>query len=289
MSFKLSIWQLSVLLLIPAVANGQSSGGPQNSIQCGYHFSINDENGKPQSKYLNMRLDYVDGVSLFYDLFSYERDSLKTLAFDANGKISNPEEYDKIMSLPRPRLNDYTILNFKSAEVTQIYQLGTVSVRGLSEMTVPDWTLSDEVRSVEGYTCKKATADYLGRSWTVWYTEEIPLPIGPWMLWGTPGLIVSAQDADGCFDFQLVWADALDYDQRLALVDASYPGKSYQKRSFRHYALPLKDAERMHYRLRTDISYLFELTGTKSSNINQLQSKAKKYTPLIPDAYWKDK
>lgn len=286
MSFKLSFL---LLLLIPAVANGQSSGGLQNSIQCSYHFSINDENGKPQSKYLNMRLDYSDGTSLFYDLFSYERDSLKTLAFDNNGKITHREEYEKILSLPRPRLNDYTILNFKSAELTQIYQQGTVSVRGTSEMTVPDWTLSDEVRSVEGYTCKKATAEYLGRNWTVWYTEEIPLPIGPWMLWGTPGLIVSAQDADSCFDFKLVWADALDHDQRLALVDASYPGKSYQKRSFRHYALPLKDAERMHYRLRTDVSYLFELTGTKSGNMDQMQNKIKKYTPLIPDAYWKDK
>ena len=91
--FVLSLW---VLLIIPTAANSQPATAAQSSIQCGYHFTRKDAPDKAPRKYLNMRLDYVDGASMFYDLFTYERDSLWVLAFDENGKTKNQKEYDKI-------------------------------------------------------------------------------------------------------------------------------------------------------------------------------------------------
>ncbi|MDO4770595.1 MAG: GLPGLI family protein [Porphyromonas sp.] len=48
-----------------------------------------------------------------------------------------------------------------------------------------------------------STATVLGRRWTVWYTLEVPTPAGPWKLWGLPGLIVEATEAEGLFAFSL--------------------------------------------------------------------------------------
>ena len=291
MTSVLFISLLSVLLFMPAVANSQAITVSHNSIQCGYHFLRNDDPESSPSKYLNMRLDYFDGVSLFYDAFTYERDSLKILAFGEDGKtLINQEEYNKIRSLPRHRLDDITIVNFKRFEITQLFRQATITIRGTLKMSVPDWKLFEESCTINGFNCKKATADYLGRNWIVWYTEDIPLPIGPWMLWGTPGLIVSAQDREEIFCFQLIWTDKLDNYEREAFIDSRYPNKPFQKgANTKHFVLPLKEAEKMNIRLRTDVTYLFEVTGARSNNIDNLQKKTKKYIPLIPGEYWKDK
>lgn len=71
------------------------------------------------------------------------------------------------------------------------------------KMTEPAWTLCpDSVRTILGYQCQKATATFLGREWTAWYTEDIPLDNGPWLLRGLPGLILKAETADSCFCFE---------------------------------------------------------------------------------------
>lgn len=282
--------QLSVLLLMPTVVNGQVEEEKSSGIQCGYHFLCKYTPDGPQNKYLNMRLDYSDGVSMFYDVFTYERDSLRQIAFGEDGSLRDQAAYDEIRSLPRNRLNDITILNIKKSEATQIYKHATISIRGTCDMLVPDWELSEESCTIEGFICKKATADYLGRNWTVWYTEEIPIPIGPWMLWGTPGLIVSAQDREGIFSFQIVWADALDVPGRVALMNKCYPDKDFRRgATTRHFALSMKEAEQMNFKLRTDASYVFEVAGARTNNIDELQKKARKYIPLIPSDYWKGK
>ena len=67
-----------------------------------------------------------------------------------------------------------------------------------------DWTLTDSVKTVCGYTCHQAKAGLYGRTWTVWYCPELPLSYGPYVLGGLPGLILEAVDADGFFHFTAV-------------------------------------------------------------------------------------
>ena len=285
---KLLLFYLAVLSLFPICAQGQSQASQRNSIQCGYHFLRKNDPKEAPIQYLNMRLDYHDGESVFYDVFSFERDSLRLLAFDENGRTKDQDAYQKIASLPRPRLDDVTIISSKNNAITQFYRQATITIRGSQEICTPAWELQDDTCTIKGYQCKKATAKYLGRTWTVWYTEDIPLPIGPWMLWGAPGLIVSAEDDEMLFSFQLVWTDSLDSFERLQFLDSRYPKNSYQKGSSKHFVLPLKEAEQMNYRLMTDASYLFELAGTRPMNTRNFEKKIK-YIPIIHSDYWKGK
>lgn len=64
-----------------------------------------------------------------------------------------------------------------------------------------DWKLSNESKKIGTFECQKATATFRGREYTAWYTNEIPLPYGPWKLQGLPGLILEAYDKDGAFYF----------------------------------------------------------------------------------------
>ena len=280
--------QLVFLFLTPVVVKSQINNDRQKGIQCGYHFLMKREPKAAPTQYLNMRLDYTDGRSAFYDQFMFERDSLRLLAFDENGKTKNQKEYQKITSLPRPRLGDVTIVDFKKNEITQCYRQATISIRGTYEMNAPAWALVDETRTIKCYSCKKATARYLGRTWIVWYTEDIPLPIGPWMLWGAPGLIVAAEDSESLFSFQLVWTDKLDRQDRIDFIDSRFSCTAYQRGATKHYVLPMKETEQMNYRLMTDFSYMSELTGVRTANGTDISARMK-YIPLISRDYWKDK
>ena len=56
-----------------------------------------------------------------------------------------------------------------------------------------EWAINmDSVMTILGMECHKATTKFRGRVWEVWFTEEIPISLGPWKLGGLPGLILKA-------------------------------------------------------------------------------------------------
>lgn len=68
-----------------------------------------------------------------------------------------------------------------------------------------EWSIKDgDTMSICGYLCKKATTTLSGRNWTAWFSEELPIGNGPWKLYGLPGLILSAHDADNFFQFTCI-------------------------------------------------------------------------------------
>lgn len=65
-----------------------------------------------------------------------------------------------------------------------------------------DWVIAeDSTKTILGYQCIIATADYHGRKWTVWFTPEIPMQDGPWKLCGLPGLVMEASEPSGQHSF----------------------------------------------------------------------------------------
>ena len=69
--------------------------------------------------------------------------------------------------------------------------------------TLPDfeWQISEETKEVAGFDCLKATLSYRGREWTAWFAEELPMPYGPYVFGGLPGMILEMVDAEGHYRF----------------------------------------------------------------------------------------
>lgn len=59
-----------------------------------------------------------------------------------------------------------------------------------------EWKISRDSKEIGKFTCKKATTFFRGRQYTAWFTNEIPVPFGPWKLQGLPGLILEAYDTE---------------------------------------------------------------------------------------------
>lgn len=64
---------------------------------------------------------------------------------------------------------------------------------------IPDirWKLENETKTICGYKCKKATANFRGREWTAWYSPELLQNNGPWKFGNLPGLILKVEDSKG--------------------------------------------------------------------------------------------
>ncbi len=58
--------------------------------------------------------------------------------------------------------------------------------------------------TILNYQCHKAETTFRGRSYTAWFTIDIPINEGPWKLYGLPGLILKLEDNDLLFSYEAV-------------------------------------------------------------------------------------
>ncbi|SEW01330.1 GLPGLI family protein [Prevotella aff. ruminicola Tc2-24] len=65
------------------------------------------------------------------------------------------------------------------------------------DIPTQEWTIdTDSTMTILGMECHYAKTKFRGREWKVWFTEEIPVSLGPWKLNGLPGLILKATADD---------------------------------------------------------------------------------------------
>ena len=63
------------------------------------------------------------------------------------------------------------------------------------------WDLVEGDTLILDYPCFKAVTNFRGRTWTAWYSIDLPFDNGPWKLGGLPGLILAASESRNEFSF----------------------------------------------------------------------------------------
>lgn len=142
---------------------------------------------------------YGKNVSQYFSCHSLKED--KMLADDdpalfiiANErmKVLDTPEYAKKYPLSTGR-HDIIYRNFEEGVLKTYSRVFGSKYLIVEDITIPDWTMyEDSTITVLGMECKKATTNFRGRYWEVWYTEDIPISQGPWKLCGLPGMILKA-------------------------------------------------------------------------------------------------
>lgn len=65
------------------------------------------------------------------------------------------------------------------------------------------WHIDGTTKMIDSVLCYRATTSFRCRTYEAWFNPEIPLPAGPFVFHGLPGVIVEVQDDEGKFGFSL--------------------------------------------------------------------------------------
>ncbi|CAD0218964.1 GLPGLI family protein [Chryseobacterium sp. JV274] len=68
----------------------------------------------------------------------------------------------------------------------------------------PEWKILPEKQKIGEYNTQKATTNFGGRSWTAWFSTDIPFQDGPYKFYGLPGLIIKIEDKTGSHIMTLI-------------------------------------------------------------------------------------
>lgn len=110
-------------------------------------------------------------------------------------------------TIPENYIGFDVLINHSDSPTTVTNRLPyTSQVIEYSESTdIPKWTyMPEDVDTIMGYHCHVAICNYEGRDWKVYYTNDIPIPYGPWKLNGVKGLVLKAVDTENNFIFEAV-------------------------------------------------------------------------------------
>jgi len=240
-----------------------------------------------------MMTEYDGSKAVYYCDASFYVDSLRRIAFDDTGEVCDQKAYNEIFDYTGG-LDDIVFLDYQKQSFTLEYDDVFFSITGTDGvLTLPEWEISDETKTTEeGFSVRKATADYMGRKWTIWYCTDIPYPTGPWLFWGAPGLIAEANDKDNLFRFKLLHVTEISSEEFRA--DKLYFYRHNPRGRHKFYTYPVKEAEKIYTKVSRDSKYAEELSGMGPFKV-MIQGKdgvyrpaptEHPYIPLIAETYW---
>jgi GLPGLI family protein len=209
------------------------------TIRCYYKFSqpiIIDKDTLQQIDTLT--LDIGVKASLYYDASRARRDSIFG---DFMANRLDPNTIQSISVLKDADTSAFdgtsgtTIESGSKGETAQLYknrQTGEITIieraddsperyRCVDKIT-PQWNITSDTLTVLGYLCQKATTNFRGRTYDVWFTSDIPVNDGPWKLYGLPGLILKAQDSENIFSFEIIGLEQLNPSVDISMAKSDY-------------------------------------------------------------------
>ncbi|WP_405377212.1 GLPGLI family protein [Nonlabens sp. Asnod3-A02] len=157
-----------------------------------YKFDFKHHTNRPDLILTDYVVIYKTGDTTFTQFYNQmKRDSIYS-----HRKMSGQERFNN-------RVNSYpysikTIKNdvvFTSKVSDQYFKY--------EEQLQFKWNITDSIRKINSYTCQLATTTYAGRSWNAWFTQDIPMDVGPYKFKGLPGCIVEMNDTDNIFKYSL--------------------------------------------------------------------------------------
>lgn len=67
-----------------------------------------------------------------------------------------------------------------------------------------EWELINETKTIMGLVWQRAENQYGGREWTAWFSEFVPVALGPYRFRNLPGLIIELEDHSHTWKFECI-------------------------------------------------------------------------------------
>lgn len=168
--------------------------------------------------------------ALFIDMAEVENDSIVAEA-RRNGKSSFSVMSQTMKNAKDKVFEPVIVINYPASGkiLYQTYLSG--DKRYIDDNTDMNWVPTDETKEILGYNCRKANLNFRGREYEAWYAEEMPLPYGPYLFHGLPGLIFEIYDKDKEYEFNLLGFEKVRVPFELTIDD--YNVETVSRKDFR--------------------------------------------------------
>jgi len=161
---------------------------------------------------------YNDSLSVFSSMNKYVIDSVKQINHNKNNK-----SLDLSFVTRYPTELSFTIISsFDSIYTYDLigYSLGE-RFRYIESLEDIEWELINETKTIMGLVCQRAETQYGGRKWTAWFSESVPITLGPYKFRNLPGLIIELEDHSHTWKFECIGLNN-DVDRQIFIKKGSY-------------------------------------------------------------------
>lgn len=91
---------------------------------------------------------------------------------------------------------------------------------------INNWEIVNETDTVFNYKCQKAITTYAGRTYTAWFTMDIPINDGPWKFCNLPGLILKVSDDENLFQYLAIGLEQYEGNREIVKDEVKYEKSS---------------------------------------------------------------
>lgn len=165
---------------------------------------IGDKSAKSEDIYELEHKIFLDSV--------YSADTKDDTVFETAYQIMRKGTFDEQILMDYPQRGTVLFQTYIAGNRYRVYDKDCKQ----------QWVLTDETRDILGYQCRKATCDFRGRRYEAWYTEDVPIPGGPYYFRGLPGLIVELYDTDRDYVFSMIGLESVTEVIPIDIYDNNY-------------------------------------------------------------------
>lgn len=186
------VWLLALCSVCDAWSQSNTEGKIIFEHKVNMHRQITDEAMKamvPEYRTTQMQLNYRAGESLYMAVPKEEDDS------EINSTDNNGNQMRMVVRMPQNEV----YRNYDTQEKIELRELAGQKFLVSDTLKRANWKITGETKKILGYDCMQATmTNPVTKQVTVaWFTEAIPVPHGPMIFGGLPGMILEVNINDG--------------------------------------------------------------------------------------------
>lgn len=186
------------LITLFAFANAQEAKETANRFF--YELTFKPKKDSAKLDKLITILDITPKKSIYQDYTIPSQDSIIKLAVEEMEKAKTWKDISKLIRMPKFA---YKIVKTYPEMKEQYIDRVSMNLFGYDDPVKFTWNILPEKQKIGEYNTQKATTEYGGRTWTAWFSSDIPFQDGPYKFYGLPGLIVKIEDTEKNYSWML--------------------------------------------------------------------------------------
>lgn len=197
--------KLFSVFLIALFAFVSAQDGKETANRFFYELTFKPKKDSAKLDKVITILDITDkNRSIYQDYTIISQDSIMKVEIEAMKKAGIMKDLSKSLKSPKISSKIYKFYPGMKIQYTDKVANGfTPTTIGYSEDLKFNWNILGDKQKIGEYNAQKATTEFGGRTWTAWFSTDIPFQDGPYKFYGLPGLIIKIEDADKNYSWVL--------------------------------------------------------------------------------------